>query len=155
MDWASMFVYSPATGILSWKATKPIRGCVGGREAGTAAHHGYRAVSVNYKKYYVHRIAWEICNGPIPPGLCIDHIDRNCSNNKLENLRLTSLSGNQRNRRRDGRNPNGIHGVHGKAGGFAVVCLNRYIGYSKDFFEACCMRKSAELKNGYLIKGQA
>ena len=64
--------------------------------------------SGNYKRvmlYYgycgrhvsMHRLMWEIYNGAIPKGYEIDHIDRNPSNNSLDNLRLVTHSENARN----------------------------------------------------------
>lgn len=40
--------------------------------------------------YQVQHIIWEAFNGPIPPGMEIDHIDGDRSNNRLENLRAVS-----------------------------------------------------------------
>lgn len=150
-QWHDLFVYDAETGRLLWKFGKRGRGCIAGREAGTAAHHGYRAVAVAGKKHYVHRIAWEMVHGPIPLGLCVDHIDGDCSNNKLLNLRAATLSDNQRNRRLAKESKTGINGVTRHVrGGFSVRCANKYIGYSVDFFEACCIRMSAELQFGYI-----
>lgn len=81
-----------------------------GQEAGTTRKDGYKVVRVNKKGYLVHRLIWEHFRGPIPKGFYIDHIDRNPSNNKLENLRLvtnqenafnTSASGAYYDKRRD------------------------------------------------------
>jgi len=149
MSVADFFVYDD--GRLLWKVTRPGRGCVAGKEAGARAHHGYHAVMVNGKKFYAHRIVWELLRGPIPIGMCIDHIDGDTSNNQIENLRLVTLSGNQRNRRLGVLNRFGIHGLSFRQGGFSVYCAKKYIGYYKDFFEACCARKSAELRAGYHI----
>lgn len=60
---------------------------------------------------YCHRIIWEIFNGEIPKGMVIDHIDGNPMNNNIDNLRLTTYCGNNRNRARDSRNSSGINGV--------------------------------------------
>lgn len=38
---------------------------------------GYGRMSVNGKWALAHRVEWEKVNGPIPPGLCIDHLCRN------------------------------------------------------------------------------
>lgn len=44
----------------------------------------------------VHRIVWELHNGPVPEGLEIDHIDGNKQNNDISNLRAVSHSENLR-----------------------------------------------------------
>ena len=146
MKWDSVFSYDKQSGRLLWRGGKKGRGCVEGKEAGTNAHHGYRAVMVDGKKHYVHRIVWEMNNGEISSSLCIDHIDGDRSNNRLENLRLLSLSLNQRNTVIPKNNPLGIIGVYRKAKGFVVQCANQYVGFYGDFFQACCARKSAELR---------
>lgn len=146
------FRYEPETGELVWRITRKGRGCVAGRTAGTINHRrdtSYRAVMLNGKKLYVHRVVWEMHHGPIQAGMCIDHIDGNGINNRLDNLRLVTLSENQRNRRLDRATRLGIHGVHPFKGGFSVQCANRYVGYYKDFFEACCARKAAENNNNF------
>lgn len=72
----------------------------------------YWAVSVYNKKYLVHVVIWNIFNGSIPLGMDIDHIDGNGLNNKLENLRLVTRSGNARNCRRRKDNASGTVGVN-------------------------------------------
>ncbi len=48
--------------------------------------HGYRSTSWLGRRAYAHRIAYELCVGPIPPGMKIDHVakrgcdHRNCVN---------------------------------------------------------------------------
>lgn len=42
------------------------------------------------KSFLVHRIIWELANGPIPSGLHVLHIDGNKLNNDIENLYLSS-----------------------------------------------------------------
>lgn len=149
MNWSQFFSYDADTGRLLWKSGKQGRGCVEGREAGTTTLRGYRAVMVDSKKHYAHRIVWEMINGPIPDGLVIDHIDGNCINNRISNLRLVTLSGNQRNARIPKNNSTGIVGVYQKKRGYVAICGGKYVGYFGDFFSACCARKSAERKNGF------
>ena len=51
-----------------------------------------------YKKNIrLHRFTWECFKGVIPDGLEIDHIDRNPSNNTLNNLRLANSAEQKRN----------------------------------------------------------
>lgn len=44
----------------------------------------------------VHRVVWEIFNGPIPMGMTVDHVDGNKLNNNIENLQLLSPEDNAR-----------------------------------------------------------
>lgn len=60
--------------------------------------HGYYEISVEGKRYYVHRIVYMIHNGQMNDDLVVDHIDKNKANNKISNLRLVSKSDNVRNR---------------------------------------------------------
>jgi hypothetical protein len=149
MNWGELFTCDDATGRISWKTNRPGRGCVPGGEAGTRAHHGYRAVTVDGKKHYVHRIVWEMAHGPIPAACCIDHIDGDRSNNALSNLRVVTLSLNQRNKKTQRNSPLGIAGVYFRKGSYEVRVTQRHVGLFNDFFEACCARKSAERAQGY------
>jgi hypothetical protein len=153
MNWSDYLEYEPSSGRLLWKVSRG--GPIGkpGIEAGTVKTCGrYRSFVLNHKRYYTHRVIWEIVNGPIPEGMCIDHLDGNGLNNRIENLRAASLSANQRNRRVGKNTPLGILGVMAHRGGFTVSCASKYVKWTADFFEACCIRKSAELRMGYHIK---
>lgn len=55
----------------------------------------YRNAQV--KPHSLHRQVWIYHNGDIPSGMVIDHIDRNKSNNQIENLRLVTPSENNHN----------------------------------------------------------
>lgn len=150
MNFAEVFRYDPATGLLRWAKTRPGRGCVAGREAGSITHDGrYRTVMLDGCRYYCHRIIWEMHNGPIPGDLCIDHIDGDGTNNTLANLRLVTLSANQRNAKLPKNNRLGIQGVYPKKGGYEVRAGTTYVGWFSDFFAACCARKSAERSSGF------
>lgn len=151
MDWHSLFTYDPATGVLAWKVKRPGPNSpdIGG-EAGSVIGGRYRSIQFKQKRHYVHRVIWEMVSGPIPDGLCIDHIDGDGLNNRWENLRVTTLSGNQRNRRVNANSSTGVPGVINHIrGGFSVYCANKYVGYSKDLSVATAMRKAAEVQHGY------
>lgn len=53
--------------------------------------------NAHYKPHSLHRAVWEYYNGSVPAGMVIDHIDRDSSNNQIENLRAVTLSENSRN----------------------------------------------------------
>ena len=59
---------------------------------------GYKIISLYGNTYYLHRFIWEYINGPIPPFMEIDHIDRDKDNNSILNLRLVTKSENMKNR---------------------------------------------------------
>lgn len=109
----ALFDYNPETGILTWKV-KPKYGKVKiGDVAGCLdKSHGYLVVRINGILYRVHRIIWIICEGEIPDGYEIDHINQIRDNNWRTNLRLATSSQNQYNRNAYKNNKSGIKGLH-------------------------------------------
>lgn len=85
--------------------------CSPGDVAGSVEKAGYFVVGINYKVYKVHRIIWQLVNGPISPSFQIDHIDRNKKNNSIQNLRCVENAINSRNRTINPRNTSGHNGV--------------------------------------------
>ena len=65
-----------------------------GNEAGSLNVHGYVSLCINYKMHRAHRIIWDMHNGPIPEGMDIDHMNGIRSDNRVENLRLSTRSQN-------------------------------------------------------------
>lgn len=45
-----------------------------------------------------HRLIYYMHYGDIPEGMLVDHIDMDCTNNHIDNLRLVTKSGNGQNR---------------------------------------------------------
>ena len=86
--------YEPETGKLFW-----LNGQRAGREAGGDNGRGYRCVHLGRFMLLCHRVAWALHYGAWPSGM-LDHINQNRSDNRIENLRLTSFAENQRNCKR-------------------------------------------------------
>ena len=63
--------------------------------SGSVRPDGYTMVSINGKAYRLHRLIFCYHYGYYPP--IVDHIDRNPSNNCIENLRASDASLNQLN----------------------------------------------------------
>ena len=72
-------------------------GKIKGRKA-WANGNGYLRVTVDYRSYYAHRIAWFLHYGSWPEG-DVDHINGDRSDNRIVNLREATRSQNLRNRK--------------------------------------------------------
>ena len=92
--WNNIFIYRD--GDLFWRI-KPSNNVNVGDKAGVKESKGYMVVSYSGKRYYQHRIIYELFNGAIPDGMFIDHINREPSDNRIENLRIVTPTGNLRN----------------------------------------------------------
>lgn len=82
-----------------------------GKEVSSINGHGYLQVSLLGRKLQVHRVLWEMRNGPIPAGAFIDHADGDKLNNRPDNLRLCSAAQNLHNMRLTRRNTSGVKGL--------------------------------------------
>lgn len=69
-----------------------------GQLAGDKDGRGYRRIMVGTVHYKMHVLIWIMFNGPIPEDALVDHEDKDISHNCIENLRLLTKSGNNRNR---------------------------------------------------------
>lgn len=76
-----VLVYNPMTGLFVRKKT--------GKLTGTKSRAGYVIIGIGKPTYYAHRLAWLWTYGEWPDGL-IDHIDRDKTNNRISNLRVTN-----------------------------------------------------------------
>lgn len=88
-------------GELYWKTVFSNRLKVGQR-AGDCDGRGYRRVMIGNKHYKMHILIWIMFNGPIPDGAIVDHQDTNRLNCRIENLRLLTKAGNNRNQNAGG-----------------------------------------------------
>jgi hypothetical protein len=98
----SLLYYDKEQGTLHWLPQQGKRCNNTKTRAGSFATRGYRIIRIDGRLYQEHRIIWVMHNGLISSNLDIDHIDRNPSNNKLENLRLATRSLNNINKNSKG-----------------------------------------------------
>jgi hypothetical protein len=68
------------------------------RSYGVTTRLGYKRVQIGDRKYFVHRLVLEAFLCPRPPHKECDHIDRNRSNNRIENLRWVTHLENVQNK---------------------------------------------------------
>ena len=144
-------------GQLYWKRApgKKIRS---GQKAGTLKPDtGYIVVCFKRRLIRAHRIIWTMFKGSIPDDLVIDHIDRNRSNNLIENLRLVTISQNARNAKVYSTNKSGVPGVYfhkGHRKWYARIHAEPYkqvvLGWSAKKADAIRMRQEAEKQYGYI-----
>ena len=91
------FAYEPLTGTLRWRISPWKSSVQAGDIAGSTKANGYLRVMLNKKQLLVHRVVWKLMTGDEPPEV-IDHINRNRSDNRWENLRSSDMQRNQGNR---------------------------------------------------------
>jgi len=85
-------------GKLFWKSSRGRKAA--GSEAGTNHGDGYKTVRIEGKAHYVHRVVKTMTSAkPVQKKLDVDHKDRNRSNNNPKNLRTTTRSVNNTNRK--------------------------------------------------------
>ena len=82
-----------------------------GMPAGCLTKNGYWYIGYGYRHYLAHRIIWQIHYGIIPEGLFVDHINRNRSDNRIDNLRVCTFAQNKMNTDKGGRGKSGYKGV--------------------------------------------
>lgn len=122
MNWKDYLIYdesSPSN--LRWavnvygswhgKSLKVAAGDVAGSHCKMGEDHVYWQVTVQGVRLAGHRAVWELHNGEIPDGLCVDHINGDKLDNRIENLRIVPHALNMRNMKMDKRNKSGVTGV--------------------------------------------
>jgi hypothetical protein len=145
-----LFEYDPETGNLFRKVRTAHRTKIGDI-VGSLNSYRYLKASVNNKQYAVHRLVWFIYYGYWPKDQ-IDHLNRNGSDNRIDNLREVSQSENLKNKRKQSNNTSGVVGVcwdirHNKWR--AKITENRriiHLGRFDTFEEAVEARRAAEVK---------
>ena len=135
-------------GTLVWKIDLPKRkrrGKVAGYQNGL----GYTILYVDGTLYLAHRIIWMWHKGYLPEH-GIDHINRNRSDNRIENLREVSQSCNSRNTGNNTNNTSGVKGVQWHkptrmwCARIKTLYKDKHLGYYHEFDEAVLARLAAE-----------
>lgn len=100
--------FDPETGVLYWLQTrgKARKGGVAGR----ADHKGYLKLQIRKGTYAAHRIVWALHYGEWP-SRTIDHINGQRADNRISNLRLATVTENNRNTKKRADNTSGYKGV--------------------------------------------
>ena len=162
------FDYNINTGVCLWKrrplyhfASESSRFTFIGKNTGnpiTCIHNrGYLFVRLNGKGYLLHRLIF-ILMGHALAGFQVDHINGIKTDNRWINLRLVSQHDNLRNKKLRESNKTGVSGVsfyeNLKSKPFRVTYYEDNNKRATEFFvshlfEAACIRKSFENKNGY------
>jgi len=95
--------YDPDTGVFTWRDDLPVkRGPrVAGKRAGSRNAEGYLYVEINRRKYKTSRLAFLWMTGEWPT-FCVDHINRDRSDDRWCNLRDVTRSENRINYKRAG-----------------------------------------------------
>ena len=104
-----LFSYNEETGLFT--RIKQVAKFKVGSKVGSTHKRGYIYIGVDRKSYKAHRLAWLYVYGKFPE-LGIDHINRNCSDNRICNLRLATQKQNCENISPRKDNTSGYRGVH-------------------------------------------
>lgn len=120
-------------GALYWKEAR--QGVAAGTKTGPLTSNGYRTVTWNKKRYQAHRIIWAMHYGDTD--LVIDHINRDKTDNRIENLRAITQQDNQFNSNK------GVNWCN-KYNKWRVRWSTKDVAATHDLFEAWCIRKSLE-----------
>ncbi len=114
------------TGQFTWIKSKGISKTIVGEIAGTKIVKNYISIVFNQKSYLAHRLAWLYVHGEFPKNL-IDHIDKDKTNNRIDNLREATHAENMQNIGTFSKNNTcNALGVSKKRKKFsASICINR------------------------------
>jgi hypothetical protein len=107
-----LWTYDPESGQLRWRQNRSQMkaGDIAGSTSGPRYMQVGARVGGKTTLFMVHRIAWLIMTGEWPK-FELDHIDGDCRNNRLANLRDVTTSVNMQNQRRAQK-----HSTHGMLG---------------------------------------
>lgn len=153
---SELFAYRE--GVLYWKVDRGSNK-VKGKPVGSSVQNRYLETRINRKVYMVHRLIYQLVHGECPPK--IDHINGNCFDNRVENLRPATAYQNTQNAKLSKNNTSGIKGVYylkhtGKwAASIRANGVYYYFGSFATIEEAAAVmrKKREELHGGFANHG--
>lgn len=101
--------YDGGTGLFTWKTSNSNRRRVGDVAGGNVSK-GYIAICIDYNRFFAHRLAWFYVHG-VWPQHEVDHINGIHNDNRISNIRATTVEQNRRNKRMSKNNTSGWKGV--------------------------------------------
>ena len=112
-------------GKLYWKIKR--RGTKGiGNEAGGKGPNGKTIIRVNpHGGILAHRLIWIWHNGQVPKKMVVDHINRDLTDHRIENLRCCTLAENLLNRTVGKNSKTGLKNITRGRNGKYCVCIRR------------------------------
>jgi hypothetical protein len=105
----SIIGYDQSTGVFVWKV-KVSRNTSAGEIAGYHPADRYGTIRINRRHYFAHRLAWFYIYGTWPEEQ-VDHINKDKTDNRIDNLRLATHGQNIANQAMRRNNTSGYKGV--------------------------------------------
>jgi HNH endonuclease/AP2 domain len=136
-------------GVLYWKVSRG-RLAKAGDPVGSLNNTGYMRTHMKGKNYLNHRLIFMMHHGYLPKYL--DHINNNCLDNRIENLRECTRSGNQQNVLKRCDNTSGVKSVSWRKRlnkwqvRISVDGVRKYLGIYEDKELAELVAEEARLK---------
>ncbi len=125
-------------------------------KAGCFTSDGYITIGFRGKKYPAHKLIFRYHGNKIPQGYVVDHINRNKSDNRIQNLRTVPVNKNSRNSRVKSNNKYNVTGVSWEKRTnkwHAQIMLNgrnKGLGRYKSFDDAVIARYHGEVRYGFI-----
>ena len=146
-------IFRYENGILYWRI-KPSNNVNAGDVAVKIGGGGYRWIGYSKVRYPAHRLVWIMHFGEIQKGYEIDHINHVRSDNRIENLRVVSRTGNRKNCSININNSSGVTGVYFTRGGkwhaqITVLGKKMHLGLFSCIEDAVKSRRAAEKMYGF------
>lgn len=171
MNWNTYFNYNEETGELIWKSRprsefRTQSGCsifhrrFVGTVAGTKKYRTgtqiktHVLISLNGTSYLAHNIIWEMFNGPRSNGTIIDHKDNDPWNNRRLNLRPSTRSQNNQNRRMPSHNTTGYKGVSYRNGRYTSKITSNKVDVYLGCFDTAEEAHKAYCERANVLHGE-